>query len=103
MTAVSGWSELIRSSGNNLELEDGAFAEVIASKELATIHKPKHLSFEDAAALGVGIATAGQILYLVFQLPFPSTSEAGPESRGPMLVYGGSSATGTILIQLAKL
>lgn len=67
------------------------------------IRKPEHLSFEDAAALGVGIGTAGQILYAVFQLPLPSTSDAVPEDRGAMLVYGGSSATGTILIQLAKL
>lgn len=67
------------------------------------IHKPKHLSYEDAAALGVGIATAGQILYAVWQLPLPSTGAAIGEDRGAMLVYGGSSATGTILIQLAKL
>ncbi|KAK5046507.1 hypothetical protein LTR84_008310 [Exophiala bonariae] len=89
--------------GNNLELEDGAFAEVITAKELAVIHKPKDLSFEDAAALGVGIATTGQILYAVFQLPLPSITEVVREDRGAMLVYGGSSATGTILIQLAKL
>lgn len=86
-----------------MEEGDGAFAQVLACKEMATIHKPKHLSFEEAATLGAGIATAGQILYFVLQLPFPSTSDVVPERRGPMLVYGGSSATGTILIQLAKL
>ncbi|KIX09320.1 uncharacterized protein Z518_00399 [Rhinocladiella mackenziei CBS 650.93] len=89
--------------GNNDEHEDGAFAQVVACKEIATIHKPKGLSFEEAATFGAGLATCAQVLYYCMRLPFPSPGEIEQTSREAMLVYGGSSATGTLLIQLATL
>ncbi|OJJ35390.1 hypothetical protein ASPWEDRAFT_59712 [Aspergillus wentii DTO 134E9] len=86
--------------GNALEPEDGAFAEIITSKEHTTMHKPNHLSFEEAASLGAGLITVVQVLYSVMKLPLPSLhGTSGPT----VLVYGGSSATGTIAIQAAKL
>lgn len=61
---------------------------------------PEGLSFEAAATLGVGITTIGQTLYMSMKLPLPSQPT---EKKFPILVYGGSSATGTLAIQFAKL
>lgn len=66
------------------------------------MHKPDFLSDEEAASLGVALATVGQVLYWVMKLPLPSLStmiNSGPT----ILIYGASSSTGTIFIQAAKL
>lgn len=66
------------------------------------MHKPDFLSFEEAASLGVGLITVGQSLYFTMKLPLPSP--VIPPNLGPvLLVYGGSSATGSLAIQAAKL
>ena len=62
---------------------------------------PENVSFEAAATAGVGVATTGYGLYKVLELPIPGS---GSSSDGrPILVYGGSTATGTIAIQFAKM
>lgn len=58
------------------------------------------MSFEDAATLGVGITTVGQGLYQELGLPFPP---AKVEEPTPILIYGASTATGTLAVQYAKL
>lgn len=65
------------------------------------MHIPDGISFEDACTVGVGIGTVGYGLYKVLGLPFPDTIPAA--SHTPILIYGGSTATGTIAIQFAKL
>lgn len=85
---------------HTLEPEDGAFAEYIIAKGDLQIPIPKHLSFEEAATLGVAIYTVGQGMYQSLKLPLPS--EPAPEPF-PLFIYGGSTATGTIAIQFAKL
>lgn len=85
---------------NELEPEDGAFAERIAAKADVAIRIPDNLSFEEAATLGVGIITVGQGLYQQLGLAWPSKPADGGEY---VLIYGGSSATGTLGIQFAKL
>ncbi|KAJ5545914.1 chaperonin 10-like protein [Penicillium frequentans] len=86
--------------GNALQLEDGAFAEYIVVKENLQIHMPKHLSFQQAATLGVGITTVGLSLYHNLKLELPTDTIVHPVS---ILIYGGSSATGSLAIQFAKL
>lgn len=61
---------------------------------------PTGLSFEDAATLGVGVTTVGQSLYLVLNLPLPMETVKEPTT---ILIYGGSTATGTLAIQYAKM
>jgi len=85
---------------NQLELEDGAFAEYIVAKGDVQMHIPEHLSFEEAATLGVGSLTIGQALYQSLKLPLPTKPA---KDSLPVLIYGGSTATGTLAIQSAKL
>lgn len=82
--------------------EYGAFAEVVLAFEHLTIKVPKDMSFEQGAVLGVGVTTVGQALCQTHGLPFPAldTIAKGDEF---VLVYGGSTATGILAIQLARL
>lgn len=86
--------------GNELQPEDGAFAERIAVKADVQMRIPNKMSFEDAATLGVGVLSCGQGLFQQMGLHLPSQ----PSSKGEfVLIYGGSSATGTLGIQFVKL
>ena len=62
---------------------------------------PDGAGFESAATVAVGIGTLGYGLYHILDLPLPDTS-ATP-SLEPVLIYGGSTATGTLAVQFAKL
>ena len=86
--------------GNSLNSEDGAFAERIAAKADVQMHIPDNMSFEDAATLGVGIITCGQGLVQQMGLNWPNDPTT---TKDFLLIYGGSSATGTLGIQFGKL
>ena len=58
------------------------------------------MSFEEAATLGVGVTTVGQALYQSLGLPYPTEPT---KEKVHLLIYGGSTATGTLAIQYAKL
>lgn len=81
--------------------EDGAFAEYAMVRDGHIAKIPENLSFEETATLGVGITTIGQTLYMTLKLPLPN--EKPLEGTHYILIYGGSSATGTLAIQFAKL
>ncbi|KAJ3087203.1 hypothetical protein HK100_008459 [Physocladia obscura] len=85
---------------NQSQHEDGCFAEIIVAKGDIQSKIPDNLSFEEAATLGVGVFTVGQGLYQSLQLPLPS---APATTKFPVLIYGGSTATGALAIQFAKL
>lgn len=88
--------------GNELQPEDGAFAEHIVTVADIGLRIPDNMSFEDAATLGVGVITCGQGLFGPdgLKLNWPDN----PTTKGEaVLIYGGSSATGVLGIQLAKL
>jgi NADPH:quinone reductase-like Zn-dependent oxidoreductase len=87
--------------GNQLQHEDGAFAERIAVKADIAIRIPDHLSFEEASTLGVGVVTCGQGLFQEMGLKW--AGEANAKSDEAILIYGGSSATGILGIQFANL
>ena len=68
------------------------------------LHIPDHMSFEEAATLPGGLATIALGFYRYLELPL-LTWPLGETMRdkGPVLIYGGSSATGTLAIQFARL
>lgn len=81
--------------------EDGCFAEYAMAKGDLVVKLPDNMSFEAAATFPLGVSTVGQGLYqqaLKLSLPNNPTKEA--ES---VLIYGGSSATGSLGIRYAKL
>ncbi|KAL8719833.1 MAG: hypothetical protein Q9225_003211 [Loekoesia sp. 1 TL-2023] len=84
---------------NLIQLEDGAFAKYIVAKANIQMLIPPHLTFEEAAMLGVGLVTVGQSLYQSLQLPLPS---APAKEAFPVLIYSGSTARRTLAIQFAK-
>ncbi|KAF2175884.1 NAD(P)-binding protein [Zopfia rhizophila CBS 207.26] len=79
----------------------GAFAEYTAAVEWILLKLPPSLSFEEGASLGISFMTTGLALFKSLGLPSnplePSTQPL------PVLVFGGSSSTGTAAIQLLKL
>lgn len=87
--------------GNDANPENGAFARYIAVKSDLQMHVPDDISFEAASTVGVGIGSAGYGLYHVLNLKWPGADSN--ETGETILVYGGSTATGAIAIQLAKL
>ncbi|KAJ5778783.1 zinc-binding oxidoreductase ToxD [Penicillium odoratum] len=86
--------------GNSVQPEDGSFAEYIVVKGDVQFRIPDHMTFEEASTLGVGINTVMQAFYQSLSLALPTNPLIIPE---PILVYGGSSATGLVAIQFAKL
>ncbi|CAO2647599.1 Nn.00g085210.m01.CDS01 [Neocucurbitaria sp. VM-36] len=86
--------------GDPADHSNGAFAEHIKVKVGIHLKIPDNISFEDAATLGVGITTVGQGLYQELGLPIPPAKVQEPTS---ILIYGASTATGTLAVQYAKL
>lgn len=84
---------------NSVEKEDGCFAYYCVAKGDVQMKVPDNVSDHDAATLGVGITTVGQGLYQSLGLPLPGSGKAGY----PVLIYGGSTATGSLAIQFAVL
>lgn len=67
------------------------------------MHIPDNVSWEAAATVGVAIGTVGMGLYQITGLKLPTEAPQIGDGSDPVLVYGGSTATGTIAIQFAKL
>lgn len=88
--------------GNELQPEDGAFAETIVARADVQIRVPDNMSFAEAATLGSGVWTAGQGLFQSMGLNNPATSQKLPNNE-IILIYGGSTAMGSLGIQFAKL
>ncbi|KAF2849571.1 oxidoreductase-like protein [Plenodomus tracheiphilus IPT5] len=86
--------------GDPADHSNGAFAEHIKAKFGIQIKVSDNISFESAATLGVGISTVGQALYQELGLPFPPEKVKEPTT---LLIYGASTATGTLAVQFAKL
>ncbi|KAG8157330.1 hypothetical protein KVR01_012714 [Diaporthe batatas] len=93
---VAGWAH----GGNIGSPEEGSFADYVVAKQGIILKIPAGVGFEEAATLGVGISTVGLGLFRRLELPLPTEAVS---SSLPLLVYGGSTATGTLAIQFAKL
>ncbi|KAF1848284.1 putative enoyl reductase [Cucurbitaria berberidis CBS 394.84] len=79
--------------------ERGSFRQYNVSAGKIWLKLPQSISTEAGATFGAGISTAGLALKLL-GLPLP---DAPVEKPVQVLIYGGSTATGTIAIQLLKL
>ncbi|KAL6709860.1 hypothetical protein ACN47E_000645 [Coniothyrium glycines] len=86
--------------GDPADHSNGAFAEHVKAKVGIHLKIADNISFEDAATLGVGVTTVAQGLYQ--ELGLPPLPEKVSEPT-PILIYGASTATGTLAIQYAKL
>lgn len=76
----------------------GSFGEYNISAGKVWLKLPDHISTEGGATFGAGISTAGLALKLL-GLPLP---DAPVEKPAHILVYGGSTATATIAMQLLR-
>ncbi|KAK3935592.1 putative zinc-binding dehydrogenase family oxidoreductase [Diplogelasinospora grovesii] len=86
---------------NPLEPSLGAFAEHVGARSSSLIKLPDSVSFETGSGLGTSFMTAGMALFKSLGLPgYPLAPSA---KNLPVLVYGGSTATGTAAIQLLRL
>ncbi|KAK1059702.1 hypothetical protein LTR74_012433 [Friedmanniomyces endolithicus] len=86
--------------GNDEYHEDGAFARYITAKGDMLMRIPDGAGFESAATVAVGIGTLGYGLYHILGLSLPDGS--APSSSEPVLIYGGSTATGTLAVQSGR-
>jgi NADPH:quinone reductase and related Zn-dependent oxidoreductases len=94
--------------GNNPDRRDnGAFAEYVAVPASLVLCIPESMTFLEAATLPCGLATTGGALYNSHSLGLPllgSGSEVNSSNKSPtyVLVYGGSTATATLIIQVLR-
>lgn len=79
----------------------GAFAAIVGAADITTMKIPDGMSYEEAASLGSGMGTIGLALFRSLKVPGSPTEPA--EKPVDVLVYGGSTSTGTLAIQLIKL
>ncbi|KAJ5827803.1 Alcohol dehydrogenase superfamily zinc-type [Penicillium robsamsonii] len=78
----------------------GAFAQYVGATADFTLKIPDDMTFEEASTLGISTATIGYALFKSLNIPgHPDKPAAKPAY---VLVYGGSTATGTIAIQLIR-
>lgn len=81
--------------------ESGAFAEYILAQAHLVLKVPPGLPLEQAATLGCALLTSCIAFWDALRIvPDPENPATEPL---PVLVYGGSTAAGTVAIQLLKL
>jgi NADPH:quinone reductase-like Zn-dependent oxidoreductase len=86
---------------NAVQTEDGAFAEYIVAKGDLAMKIPDAMGFEEAATLSLGTTTVMQGLFQkALRLNWPTDPVT---EQIFLLIYGGSTATGALGIQFAKL
>lgn len=85
---------------NPLKPRVGAFAEYVGAYANFTLRVPDRMSLECAATLGVALTTIGYALFR--SLKIPGHPEQPAANSTYVLIYGGSTASGTMAIQLVR-
>lgn len=82
----------------------GSYAEYAVAWDWTTFHLPENISFEEAAAVPLAAMTAaiGMFHYAKLDLPAPWRAVQTSKTKLPLVVYGGASAVGSYVIQLAQ-
>lgn len=101
---TGNWKEGDRIAGvthgsNKCDITEGTFADYALVREGVQMKVPDSLSDVEAATTGVAVSTVGLSLYQDLSLPWPGSVPADCW----ILIYGGSTSTGSIAIQFAKL
>lgn len=86
---------------NASRMDSGCFGDYCIVKEGATFKVPESMSDEKAATVGVSVTTVSLGLYDNLAMPYPGTESSGKGEW--VLIYGGSTATGSVAIQSAVL
>lgn len=87
---------------NPIDHQTGAFAEFVRADAGLVLKVPDGMGWEEAAAIGgIGHGTLGLALWDSLELP--ASPDKPAEKAAHVLVYGGSTATGTMAIQLLRL
>lgn len=87
---------------NPAEPENGAFGNFVAATADLCWKKPESMKWEEAASLGMAIATTG-LVFRALGLTLNSdtlTDAETSDSKPYVLVHGGATSTGTVAIQL---
>ncbi|KAI1259183.1 GroES-like protein [Xylariaceae sp. FL1019] len=89
---------------NPANKDEGSFAEYVLTPTSMLIRIPDSVRWEQAAALGgVGHGTVAQALWSCMRLQHSPDSPASEDTSVAVLVYGGSTATGTMAMQLLRM
>lgn len=86
---------------NSLRPLDGAFSQYVAALADMVFKIPDAMSFEHAAALPVGVGTVALAMRALFSVSSQS-ERSGRVGGMDVLVYGASTATGTMALQYLK-
>ena len=79
----------------------GGFAQYVSLPGDMALKIPNNVTSEAAAAYGTALASAGIALFYSLKIPAKLLEEPA-KVPFPVLVYGGSTSTGTMAIQLLK-
>ncbi|KAF2404656.1 GroES-like protein, partial [Trichodelitschia bisporula] len=79
----------------------GSFAEYALASAATTFPLPPGTSFEEGATIPLAALTAAVALFGELALPMP-WAHVEDEKKGPLVVYGASTAVGAFAIKIAK-
>jgi NADPH:quinone reductase-like Zn-dependent oxidoreductase len=86
---------------NPAEPDNGAFTNYVRAPSDLIFRVPHGFPLESAASLGIPLLTSGMAVW--DSLGLTAWPDSPAEVPSPVLVYGGSTACGTMAIQLLKL
>jgi len=94
---VTGFAAVIY----NQEITHGAFQTYTLLRSIATTKLPPNISFIEGSVFPMAFATAACCLYVNLEISRPQINPESSKDEG-FLVWGGASAVGIAVIQLAK-